>query len=278
MQKELKVGIINTLRIDRYSPHGLYLEAENGDDVLLPQAYVTDDMLVDDPIDVFIYTDSEDRVVATTLTPLAKLGEFGYFEVVDVTKIGAFVDWGLPKDLFVPKHKMRSDFRVGQKYVLHVDLDERTNRLIGVERVTAYLKQGKSLKTNQEVDVLLFAKTPMGYKAIVNNRHEGMIFSNEIFEKIKIGMKTKAYVKNIRPDGKLDLTLRAKGAAQTEKTTNKILIMLEENRGSLPYNYKSDAEVIKKVFGMSKKEYKRTLTALINDNKIEVTDSGMYAK
>ncbi len=278
MQNEIKVGLINTLRIDRYSPHGLFLEAENGDDVLLPQAYVTDEMLVDDMIDVFVYTDSEDRIVSTTLTPLAKLGEFGFFEVVDVTKIGAFVDWGLPKDLFVPKFKMRSDFRVGQKYVLHVDLDEQTNRLIGVERVTAYLKSGKKLKTNQEVDILLFAKTPMGYKAIVNDKHEGMLFSNEIFEKVKIGMKTKAFVKNIRPDGKLDLTLRAQGKKQTAKTSNKILDMLHANNGTLAYNYKSDAEVIKKVFGMSKKEYKRTLTTLINDNKIEVTDSGMYAK
>ncbi len=278
MQNEIKVGLVNTLRIDRYSPHGLFLEAENGDDVLLPQAYVTDEMLVDDMIDVFVYTDSEDRIVSTTLTPLAKLGEFGFFEVVDVTKIGAFVDWGLPKDLFVPKFKMRSDFRVGQKYVLHVDLDEQTNRLIGVERVSVYLKSGKKLKTNEEVDVLLFAKTPMGYKAIVNDKHEGMLFSNEIFEKVKIGMKTKAFVKNIRPDGKLDLTLRAQGKKQTAKTSNKILDMLHANNGTLAYNYKSDAEVIKKVFGMSKKEYKRTLTTLINDNKIEVTDSGMYAK
>ncbi len=278
MQNEIKVGLVNTLRIDRYSPHGLFLEAENGDDVLLPQAYVTDEMLVDDMIDVFVYTDSEDRIVSTTLTPLAKLGEFGFFEVVDVTKIGAFVDWGLPKDLFVPKFKMRSDFRVGQKYVLHVDLDEQTNRLIGVERVSVYLKSGKKLKTNEEVDVLLFAKTPMGYKAIVNDKHEGMLFSNEIFEKVKIGMKTKAFVKNIRPDGKLDLTLRAQGKKQTDKTSNKILDMLHANNGTLAYNYKSDAEVIKKVFGMSKKEYKRTLTTLINDNKIEVTDSGMYAK
>ena len=278
MQKELEIGCINRLRIDRDTPHGLYLEAQNGDSVLLPKAYVSDDMHIDDEIEVFIYTDSEDRVVATTLRPKAMLGEFGFFEVVDVTKIGAFVDWGLSKDLFVPKFKMRDEFRVGQKFVLRVELDERTNRLIGVQRITNYLSQAKGLKVNDEVEVLIFAKTPMGYKAIVNNAFEGMFFSNEIFQKVHTGLKTTAYVKNIRKDGKLDLSFRAMGAKQKDKAQNIIIEKLKASNGRLPFNYKSDAELIKKHFSMSKKEYKRTLTALLEANVIELDDNGIYLK
>ena len=174
INEHLILGSINTLRIDRITDPGIFLMAKDGKDVLLPNQYTTETMKVDDEIDVFLYTDSEDRIVATTEKPAAMLNEFGFFKVVDLTHFGAFVDWGLQKDLFVPKTHQKSAFKVGEQRILYVDYDEKTHRLIGSERLTQHLKfHKKVLKPNQEVSILIMAKTPMGYKCIVNNSYEG---------------------------------------------------------------------------------------------------------
>lgn len=279
INEHLILGCVNTLRIDRITDPGLFLMAEDEKDVLLPNQYVTKEMHVGDEIDVFLYTDSEDRIVATTEKPIAMLGEYGFFKIVDLAHFGAFVDWGLQKDLFVPKIHQKGAFKVGEKRILYVDYDEKTHRLIGSERLTQHLKFHKNTyKVNSEVSALVMAKTPMGYKCIVDNRFEGMLFHNEIFEEIKIGETKKAYVKPIREDGKLDLSLQPIGGKKSDIGEEKILRMLKENKGSLPYNYKSDAEDIKNVFGLSKKVYKSTLTALVNAGKIEVKENGIYLK
>ena len=279
INEHLVLGSINTLRVDRITDPGLFLMSADEKDVLLPNQYVTEEMKVDDEIEVFVYTDSEDRIVATTEKPLAMLNEYGFFKVVDLTHFGAFVDWGLQKDLFVPKTHQKSNFKIGENRILYVNYDEKTHRLIGSERLTQHLKfHKKVLKPNQEVSILVMAKTPMGYKCIVNNIYEGMIFHNEIFEDIKVGDTRKAFLKVSRPDGKLDLSLQRIGDKNSDAGQEKILKMLNENKGKLPYNYKSDAEEIKNVFGLSKKAYKRTLTALINADKIEVKDNGIYLK
>ena len=279
INEHLELGKINTLRIDRMTEPGLYLMAKDEKDVLLPKAYFEEGMKVDDEIDVFLYTDSEDRLIATTETPTAMLGEYGFFEVVDLTHFGAFVKWGLYKDLFVPKTHQKSAFKVGDKRILYVNYDEQSHRLIGSERLTQHLRaHKKKLKPNQEVTILIMAKTPMGYKCIVNNSYEGMIYDNEIFEKVSVGETRKAFLKISRPDGKLDLSLRPMGSKGSDNDRDKILKMLEENKGRLPYNYKSDPEEIQKVFGLSKKAYKRTLTALIDAGKIEVKENGTYLK
>lgn len=279
INEHLELGVINTLRIDRDTEPGLFLIAQDEKDVLLPNQYVTKDMKISDEIDVFLYTDSQDRIVATTQRPVAMLNEYGFFEVVDLTDFGAFVNWGLQKDLFVPKTHQKSNFKVGEKRILYVDYDEKTHRLIGSERLTQHLKfHKKVLKPNQEVTILVMAKTPMGYKCIVNNTFEGMIFHNEIFEKIKIGQTRKAFLKVSRPDGKLDLSLQKISERNTDASEEKILKLLNENNGKLAYNYKSDAEDIKNIFSLSKKVYKRTLTSLIDAGKIEVKDSGIYLK
>ncbi len=279
INEHLVLGSTNTLRVDRITDPGLFLMAADGKDVLLPNQYVTKEMKIDDEIEVFVYTDSEDRIVATTERPLAMLNEYGFFEVVDLTHFGAFVDWGLQKDLFVPKTHQKSNFKVGEKRILYVNYDEKTHRLIGSERLTQHLKfHKKVLKPNQEVTILVMAKTPMGYKCIVNNTYEGMIFKNEIFEDIKVGDTRKAFLKVSRPDGKLDLSLQRIGDKSSDAGQEKILTLLNENKGRLPYNYKSDAEEIKNVFGLSKKSYKRALTALIDADKIEVKDNGIYLK
>jgi hypothetical protein len=277
--QHLELGLINCLRIDRDTPHGLFLVAQDEKDVLLPKAYVTDAMKIDDLIEVFLYTDSEDRLIATTQKPKAMLDEFGFFDVVDTTSFGAFVDWGLMKDLLVPMQHQKDKFQVGDKRFLRVVYDEKTHRLIGTQRITKFLEKApKSLKIHTEVKALLMRETPLGFACIVNNLYEGMLFSNEIFEDAQIGDIKTAYVKNVRNDGYIDLVLKKVGSKNSNATNSSIVELLQQNNGILPYNYKSDPELIKSVFSMSKKEFKKALTILAEKNLIEIKDTGIYLK
>ena len=275
----LELGKINTLRVDRDTAPGLYLMAEDGNDVLLPGQYVTEDMIENSLVDVFLYTDSEDRLVATTKTPVAELDEFALFEVVDVAPFGAFMDWGLTKDLLVPNMFQKTPFAVGEKRFLRVVYDERTHRLVGTEKLGDFFdRKVKDLAINKEAGILIISKTPLGFKCIVNDKYEGLIYHNEIFETISLGDKKTAYVKTVRKDGNIDLTLRKPGSKKSGGSDEKVLALLKDAKGILPYNYKSDAELIKDIFGLSKKEFKRTLTSLQEKKKIEVKDTGIYLK
>ncbi|MCW9027230.1 MAG: S1-like domain-containing RNA-binding protein [Thiovulaceae bacterium] len=277
--KHLELGVINTLLVDRETPHGLFLLSEDEKDVLLPQAYVTKDMPVGSLLDVFLYTDSEDRLIATTLKPKAKLDEFGFFEVVDVAKFGAFVDWGLPKDLLVPNKLQKNPFKVGDKRFLKVVYDERTHRLVGSEKTQDFFREKpKGLHPNKEVKIVIISKTPLGFKCIVEDKYEGLIYKNEVFEKIEIGQERQAYIKTIRKDGNLDISLVQIGSKKKSSDADKVIELLKQNGGIMPYNYKSDADLIVDVFSMSKKAYKRTLTKLQEDKLIEVKDTGIYLK
>ncbi len=279
LSPHLELGHINTLRVDRQTPHGLFLMAEDTNDVLLPQAYVTEDMVEDTLIDVFLYTDSEDRLIATTKTPKAMLDGFALMEVVDVAPFGAFMDWGLLKDLLVPNMLQKTPFHIGEKRFIKVVYDERTHRLVGSEKLGDFFQRRvQGLKKDQEVEILIIAKTPLGYKCIVEGKYEGLIYHNEIFENIELGASKKAFIKTIRRDGNIDLSLRKSGAKNTTSASEKVLALLKENNGIMPYNYKSDAELIKETFGMSKKDFKRSLTTLQDANKIEVKDTGIYLK
>ena len=273
----LELGKINTLRIDRDTTPGLYLMAEDGNDVLLPGQYVTDNMIENSLVDVFLYTDSEDRLVATTNKPHAMLDEFALLEVIDNAPFGAFMDWGLPKDLLVPTKLQKTPFQIGEKRFVKVVYDERTHRLVGSEKLGDFFERKvKDLSPHKEVDILIISKTPLGFKCIVNDKYEGLIYHNEIFENINLGDKKKAYIKTIRKDGNIDLTLRKAGSKNSAQSGDKVLDLLKQNRGIMPYNYKSDATLIKDVFGMSKKEFKRSLTKLQDRKKIEVKDTGIY--
>jgi len=275
----LELGKINTLKIDRNTTPGLYLMALDENDVLLPGQYITDGMIEGSLVDVFLYTDSEDRLVATTNKPVAILDEFALFEVVDTAPFGAFVNWGLSKDLLVPNMFQKTPFKVGEKRFLRVVYDERTHRLVGTEKLGDFFeRQVKGLAVNKEAEILIIAKTPLGYKCIVNDKYEGLIYHNEIFENIALGDRKKAYVKVIRKDGNIDLTLTKPGSKKGGGSTDKVLELLKTNNGIMPYNYKSDAELIKEVFGISKKDFKRSLTTLQDKNKIEVKDTGIYLK
>ncbi|BAK72553.1 MULTISPECIES: S1 RNA-binding domain-containing protein [Arcobacter] len=264
MNEKIEVGRLNTLRVNRVSEPGIYLISADETEVLLPNAYVTKSMEIDSLLEVFIYTDSEDRLVSTTLKPYVYLYEFASLEIVDSAKFGAFVDIGLPKDILVPKNKQKGTYDVGKRKVLQLQLDERTNRLIASEKYEL-LKEIRDLEKNDEVEIILYSKTPLGYKVIVNNRYEGMIYHTEIFENLKIGDKKRAYIKNIRADNKIDLSLQKIG----EKISgDKVFDILVENGGKLNFTYKSEASDINEVFGLSKKAFKASLTKLLSEDKI----------
>ncbi|WP_331774072.1 CvfB family protein [Sulfurospirillum sp. 1612] len=276
MNKTIELGKINTLEISRFSDPGLYLISEDETEVLLPNAYVTDEMEVGEMLDVFIYTDSEDRLVATTLMPKAQRDEFGYFEVVDVTHFGAFVDWGLPKDLFVPKALQKIPLEVGMKFVFRVCLDEETHRLVGAHKFKKYIRDDiEDLEVNQRVEIIIREKTPLGFKVIVDHKYEAMIFHNEIFEDIWVGQKKIAYIKKIRPDRKMDISLQPIGKENENMATHRVEKILRDHEGHMAYNYKSSSEEIKSAFGLSKKNFKKALSKLAENNIITIEEQGI---
>jgi predicted RNA-binding protein (virulence factor B family) len=257
----------------RDTDYGYFLEAKDEAEVLLPNVYVMEDeMPMGSLIDVFVYTDSEDSPVATTKLPYAKLGEYGFFTVVDYKAYGAFVNWGLPKDLFVPLSQQKEHFTIGKKYLLRVCLDEQTGRLFATQKIGKYFNRDmKGLHQNKSFDAIVLAQTPLGYKVIADNQYEGMLFTNEIFEKLRIGDVKKVYIKSVRKDFKLDLSLQPIGKKlKIDEAEGTILQLLKEAEGILPFTYKSDANNIKKTFNMSKKNFKATLTVLIDTKQIEL--------
>jgi predicted RNA-binding protein (virulence factor B family) len=269
----IKIGEINTLEVLRDTDHGLFLGARDDSEVLLPNAYVDEEgMPVGALIEVFVYTDSEDRPVATTKMPYAKLGEFGYFTVVDYKSYGAFVNWGLPKDLFVPLSQQKEYFTIGKKYILRVCLDEQTHRLYGTQKIGKWISRDmKGLHPGKEMALLVIAKTPLGYKVIAENLYEGMLFDNEIFEPVKVGDRKKGYIRQVRKDFKLDLSLQKPGAANgQEQYERQILSLLQERGGSVGITSKSDPASIIETFHMSKKNFKRALNALKEKGKIGI--------
>jgi len=292
MNRKIQLGKINTLKIQRDTDFGFFLVPSDSKEeimqrseteeyeVLLPNAYITDDMELEDEIEVFIYRDSEDRITATTEHPKALVDEFVFAKVVDTAPFGAFVDIGLQKDLLVPRNRQKTQFNVGEDRIIRIVEDEETNRLIGVEKITSFLNNRTDyLKQNDVVSVMVIAFTPLGYKVVVDNKHEGMIFKNECFTKLYVGDTKKAYIKNIRKDGKLDISLQPIGKEQNKNaSTQTILDLLKEYNGFLPFNSKSNAEEISKRFGMSKKIFKASLVTLIADGKITSNERGIELK
>jgi len=264
----LKIGNYNTLEIVKTTPQGLYLDSSEGE-ILLPKRYITSEMEVGDEIQVFIYTDSEDRLVAITDKPLAVVGEFAFLEVKALTSFGAFLDWGLPKDLFVPHKEQHLPMRVGQKYVVRVALDFRTQRVIGVNRIGSFLeKDNIELSENQKVNLLPYETTSLGIMCIIDGLYAGMLYKNEVFQKIELGKSITGYVQKVREDNKIDLSLRLGGFDYIKGDAVKILEKLEENNGILRFSDKSDPKDIKDYFGMSKKTFKKLIGNLYRKGKI----------
>ncbi len=277
MNANIEIGRINTLKITREEPQGFYLSAKDGEEILLPNAYKNIKNSIGDEIEVFVYHDSEDRLTATTQMPYAKLDEFALLEVVDTAPFGAFLQWGLTKHLFVPNKYQKTPFKVGQKRVIKVVKDLQTDRLMGVEKFGKFLSYKKPFyKKNEKVNLFVVAKTPLGYKVIVNNKHEAMLFENEVFESLKIGDERVGFIKQIRKDGKIDASLQPIGQNNKDKEAqDKILHVLRKNNYKLKCNYKSDPQTIQNLFGLSKKVYKRALTTLQEKGAIKVDESGI---
>ena len=273
--KRVKVGRTNVLRVVKRLPFGAYLspgsnkKAFDVEEILLPKRYEPEGLKVDDLIKVFIYFDSEDRIIATTDIPLAQVDECAYLKVVDVNKVGAFLDMGLMKDLFVPYAEQESPMKVGESYVVHLYLDEHSGRIMASSKLDKFLLEETHYhKSGQAVDLQIFAKTDLGYKAIIGSTYQGVLYANEIFQDINIGDKLKGYIKEIRADKRIDLSLQLASEKTRGDLANQILDLLKEQGGSITLTDKSSPDDINKQFKVSKKSYKKALGALYKRKQI----------
>ncbi len=273
----IEIGRYNTLRILRETSVGLYLGDESGEDVLLPNKYIPDQFTPGDDITVFVYRDHEERKVATTLTPKILLNEFAFLKTTAVTDVGAFLDWGMEKELMVPFREQRQKLETGRWYVVYMDIDHKTDRLFASNKLDKYLKnENLTVSEGEKVDILIIQKTDLGYNVIVNNRHKGLIFENEIFKQLNIGDKLKGYVKQIREDNKLDISINPIGYRNSiDPNCELVYKTLVENDGHLAVTDKSSAEEIYSLFGMSKKAYKKAVGALYKQRKISIQSDGL---
>ena len=272
----LKIGQFQELEILRETDPGLYLGNSEGDEVLLPHKYKPEQYEIGNNISVFVYLDSQERPVATTLEPHVKLNEFGYLRCSQVNKVGAFMDWGLEKQLFVPYKEQARPMKEGSWYVVRLYLDNLTGRLVGSSKTRRFL-QNDELTVNKydEVDVLITHINEQGAHVIVNGQHRGLIYIEDIFEDLHSGDRFKAYIKKIRPDKKLDVVLQSPGYRSIEPNAQYILEELQAAGGFLPLHDKSEPQEIKDTLGLSKKSFKKAIGSLYKDKKVKITDQGI---
>lgn len=275
-------GEYATLTIHRFTSVGAYLgeaDADYGDVVLLPNKYLKPGMAEGNEITVFIYLDNEHRPVATTETPLISLGKFAELEVKQVNRVGAFVDWGLEKDLFVPYAEMVFKLEIGEKYLFGVLIDEITGRLVATPRIGRLLDQENiTVYQGEEVDLKVYNETELGFQVIINGKHGGLVYENEVYQDIEIGDELKGYIKQIRPDGKIDVSLQPLGVAGIEPNAKKVLEVLNDNGGTLGLSDKSSPEDITEKLGMSKKAFKKAIGSLYKKRLIQIGDRSITAK
>ncbi|GAA4420917.1 S1-like domain-containing RNA-binding protein [Nibrella viscosa] len=268
---------MNRLRAERDTSVGVFLEDERGNDVLLPNKYVPETLREGDFIDVFVYTDSEDRPVATLREPYIQRDEFGFLEVVSVTSVGAFLDWGLEKDLFVPHKEQSIPMQVGRRYVVYCYLDRDTDRLVASSRINRFLDdRADDLEEGQEVDLLAYEHTDLGLNVIVNNQYRGLLYKNELFRPVSPGDRLTGYVKRIREDNRIDVSLQRQGYENIEPNAQRILDTLQANNGFLPLNDDSAPEAIYKTFEMSKKTFKKAIGTLYRERRVIIKDEGIF--
>ncbi len=275
----IEIGIFQNLQAVRSTPHGMILHDAEGDDVLLPKKYQPAQLQEGDYIEVFVYTDSEDWPIATTQQPLAVRNQFAYLTVKEVSSLGAWMDIGLDKDLLVPFSEQPHKLHAGESCPIYVYLDETTNRLVGSARLRRFLDQSElSVSEGEAVNLFLTGRSDLGMKAIVNERHEGLIFDSDIFGPLQPGQRLRAYIKKIREDNKLDLRLQPKGYAKVEPNADKILHELREAGGFLPLHDKSDPDAIREQLHMSKKTFKKAIGGLYKEGQIVLEDHGIRLK
>ena len=272
----IELGKYNTLEVVKEVAFGMYLDGGEEGEILLPSRYVPQDCKVGDKLNVFIYLDNEERLVATTLTPLVQVGQFACLEVAWINQYGAFLNWGLMKDLFVPFREQKMKMQVGKKYVVHAHLDDESYRIVASAKVDRYLSKEKAAyESEQEVDILIWQKTDLGFKAIINDEYRGLLYESEIFQPLHTGMRMKAYVKQVREDGKIDLLLQKPGQAKVEDFSATLLDYIREQGGRIALNDKSPAEEIYATFGVSKKTFKKAVGDLYKKHLVVLEEDGI---
>lgn len=272
----IKLGDYNHLKVTKSVDFGMYLDGGDEGEILLPTRYVPEGCKVGDELDVFIYLDQDERPVATTLKPLAKVGEFAYLEVAWVNEYGAFLNWGLMKDLFCPFREQKMRMKQGESYIVYVTIDEDSYRMMASAKVDRYLsKEPPRYKHGDEVDLLVWQKTELGFKVIIDNKYGGLVYEDQVFQYLTTGKRLKGYIDHIRQDGKIDVTIQPTGRRQTEEFSDVLLQYLKDNNGHCELGDKSPAELIVDRFKVSKKTFKKAIGDLYRKRLITISEEGI---
>jgi len=272
----IDIGKVNTLRIVKEVDFGLYLDGGKFGEILIPTRYVPKDVKVDEYIDVFIYADSEDRLIATTETPLAEVGQFAYLKVKEVNTVGAFLNWGLMKDLLVPYREQKTEMFPGINYLVKVYLDPETERIVASSKLEHFIDNvPPEYEEGQEVDLIIWDKTDLGVKVIINELHLGLLYANEIFQPLQPGQRIKGFIKKLRDDEKIDVALQKQGYEQVDSVAVMILEKLKTRGGFIEATDKTSPESIKHMFGISKKVFKKAVGALYKNRLIDIENGGI---
>jgi predicted RNA-binding protein (virulence factor B family) len=275
--KNIHIGEMNNLMAVRQEPQGFYLRGDDlFDQVLLPNAYVPEGFKVDDEIDVFVYLDNEERITATTLSPLIQLNGFASLQVSQVNRVGAFMDMGIVKQLLIPYKEQASPMEEGKTYLVYMYLDQKTERLVGTSKFNRYLSnENCTLERGDEVDLIILHSTSLGVNVIINKKHQGLIFNSDINQPLELGQELRGFIKLIREDGKIDILLQKEGVASFESNSEKVLEILRRCDGFLGLHDKSDPKEISKRLLMSKKSFKRAIGNLYKNQKIKIEKDGI---
>lgn len=275
----LSLGKLNTLKVVRKADFGLYLDGGPTGDILLPNRYVPKGTRIGDELEVFLYLDQEERPIATTQRPLAMVGDFAHLRVAWINEHGAFLDWGLMKDVFCPFREQKMRMEIDNSYIVHIHLDEESYRIVASAKVERYLsKERPEYKTNDEVSILVWQKTDLGFKVIVDNQYQGLIYDDQIFRQLHTGDRLKAFVTSVRPDNKLDIALQKQGREQTLDFSERLHEYLFRHDGYCPFTDKSPADEIYNEFHVSKKVFKRAVGDLYKQRLITLAPDGIELK
>ena len=286
MLKEIRLGEYNLLRVKEEALRegfgevfGMYLDAGREGEILMPQKYVPEGTKPGDEIECFVYLDQDERPIATTEKPLALVGDFAYLTCSWVNEYGAFLNWGLTKDIFCPFREQKKRMEIGDSFIVHIHIDEDSYRIVASAKIEHYLKEIDDtceLKRGSEIDILIWQKTELGFKVIVNNSYPGLIYEDQVFKYIHTGDRMKAYVSNMRPDGKIDISLQPLGIAAVEDFSTTLLNYMKDNDGHCTVNDTSDPEEIKRQFHVSKKIFKKAIGDLYKKKLITLADDGLH--
>ena len=271
-----KTGKLNNLKVVKEVDFGVYLDGGESGEILLPRRYVPENCKINDIIEIFVYLDSEDRIIATTKTPYVMVGQFALLRVVSVDSVGTFLDWGLPKDLLTPFREQKQKMKEGKSYIVFVYIDHKSQRIVASSKLDRFLDNlPVDFQEGQEVELLICTQTDIGYKAIINNSHWGVLYKNEVFQTLEKGQQIKGFIKKVRDDGKIDLCLHKPGYEKVDDLSKKIIDSLKEHGGFISVTDKSSPEIIYKLFGVSKRTYKKAIGALYKERLITVENNGI---